>query len=487
VSNACDFLTKMLEYERAVGKLCGELQKTHQEYGVKWMLVHELNDHLPHKGGLLCDEMGLGKTIQVISVILGNPVKRTLVIVPKTIVQQWQREFTKFAPHLKVYVFDKHKDIPECDVVISSYSTCFNRGRNVDSKTAIHQVHWNRLVLDEAHEIRNRRSKIFNSLMALNTDIRWLLTGTPVFNTAEDFISLLMFVGYDRITIQTNYDKLKSLYVLRRTKDEANLSKCFFENVELEMFEDERKLYQDVFNESKEFIKKIFRNTSSINMKNMDLLECLLRARQCMIWPQLYLNGISKKHEIERKIWTGRSNKMETLVKMIKTHPSEKTLIFCQFMEEMKHIECLLKDEYETFRIDGSVEKNERERLIKNFKESKKNAIFIIQIKSGGQGLNLQEATRVYIMAPSWNPATELQAVGRSHRSGQTKDVYVKKLFYKSEERFPSVEESIMCLQGHKSLVCSEVLNDKRIENQIPIKGTSSKISINHIRKIFCV
>ena len=101
--------------------------------------------------------------------------------------------------------------------------------------------------------------------------------------------------------------------------------------------------------------------------------------------------------------------------------------------------------------------------------------------------MNLQEATRVYITAPSWNPATELQAIGRSHRSGQNKDVYVKKLVYRGDESFPSVEESIMCLQGHKSLICSEVLNDKRIENQIPTKGISSKISINDIRKIFCV
>lgn len=90
-------------------------------------------------------------------------------------------------------------------------------------------------------------------------------------------------------------------------------------------------------------------------------------------------------------------------------------------------------------------------------------------------------------MAPSWNPATELQAIGRSHRSGQTKNVFVKKLYYKGYDDFPSVEESIMKLQGHKSILCSEVLNDKRIENQIPVKGISAKVSINDIRKIFCV
>lgn len=476
----------MQEYERAVKRLNGTLQKPHQEYGVKWMLLHEINETIPKKGGFLCDEMGLGKTIQTISLILGNPVKRTLIVVPKTIVEQWHREFKKFAPQLKVSIYDKHKQIEECDVLISSYSSIVQRGEKRDFKTAIHEVHWNRLVLDEAHEIRNRRSKLFFSLNALMTDIRWMLTGTPVFNSTEDFISLLMFIGYCKLTIQGNYEKLKSLYILRRTKDTINLPKCFFENVELDMFDQERNFYENVFTESKEFMREVFKNSTNIGTKNMELLECLLRARQCMIWPQLYLNGISKKYEIDAGKWTGRSNKMETLHKLIKEHPNEKTLIFCQFVEEMNHIQNMLS-EYEVFRIDGSVDKNTREERIEDFKSSEKNSIFIIQIKSGGQGLNLQEATRVYITAPSWNPATELQAIGRSHRSGQNNDVYVKKLVYRGDENFPSVEESIMCLQGHKSLICSEVLNDKRIENQIPTKGISSKISINDIRKIFCV
>ena len=111
--------------------------------------------------------------------------------------------------------------------------------------------------------------------------------------------------------------------------------------------------------------------------------------------------------------------------------------------------------------------------------------MFIIQIKSGGQGLNLQEATRVYITGPSWNPATELQAVGRAHRTGQTKEVFVKKLIYKETDTFVSVEEEMMALQGHKSIVCSKVLNDERVERQIPVKRTTEKISILDIKKIF--
>jgi SNF2 family DNA or RNA helicase len=189
------------------------------------------------------------------------------------------------------------------------------------------------------------------------------------------------------------------------------------------------------------------------------------------------------KNETIPTRWTGRSNKMETLFRMIKEHPDEKSLIFCQFKGEMNYIQSQL--ECPVFRIDGSVAKEERVKQINAFKKTSGGAVFIIQIKSGGQGLNLQEATRVYITAPSWNPATELQAIGRSHRTGQTQTVHVKKLIYKECDRFVSVEEEMMALQGHKSIVCSEVLNDDRVKTQIPVNRTSDRISILDIKKIF--
>jgi SNF2 family DNA or RNA helicase len=253
--------------------------------------------------------------------------------------------------------------------------------------------------------------------------------------------------------------------------------------VELDMFPDERQLYEFVFQDAQATIQEAFRNAISLNSKNMVILECLLRARQCMIWPQMYLNGIAKKNGTQPEEWIGRSNKMETLFRMINSHPDEKTLVFCQFMGEMDYIQSKL--ECPTFRIDGSVAKEDRDKQVTLFKKAPPGSVFIIQIKSGGQGLNLQEATRVYITGPSWNPATELQAVGRSHRTGQTKQVYVKKLIYKETDTFVSVEEEMMALQGHKSIVCSKVLNDERIERQIPVKRTTEKISILDIKKIF--
>ena len=479
------------QYTLAKNSLNGRLFAPYQREGVLWMLNMEDQKSGP-KGGFLCDEMGLGKTVQLVSTMLGNPKPRTLIIVPKSIIMQWKDEINKFAPNLKVHVYDGSNRTLRDDahVTIAPYTVTTVKGFENGGETPLHRVHWNRVILDEAHEIRNKQSKTFKSVCRLMTDIKWIVTGTPVFNSMEDFVSLCTFLGLPRTFVQGRTRDIKDIYILRRTKEDLakinerlRLPPCDFENVELDMFPEEKSLYECVFLEAQSTIRDAFKNTMSINSKNMIILECLLRARQCMIHPQMYLNGVAKQNEVEPEKFTGRLNKMETLFRMIGEHPDEKTLVFCQFKGEMNYIQSQLN--CPVFRIDGTVSKDDRVKQIAAFKAAPQGAVFIIQIKSGGQGLNLQDATRVYITAPAWNPATELQAIGRSHRTGQNKKVYVKKLIYKECPRFISVEEEMMSLQGHKSIVCAEVLNDERIENQIPVKRVSSKISILDIRKIF--
>ena len=471
--------------------LNGRLIGPYQREGVEWMLGME-NQRDGPKGGFLCDEMGLGKSIQLIATMLANPRPRTLIVVPKSIITQWRDEIIKFAPKLSINIYDgPDREIYDtCDITIAPYTLLTVKGAEVGAPTPLHHMKWDRVILDEAHEIRNKKSKLFKSVCRLKTEIKWIVTGTPVFNSMEDFVSLCTFLGLSKVVVQGMTKQIKDIYILRRTKDDLaqinerlRLPPCHFENVELEMFKEEKQLYEIVFLEAQGIIRDAFKNAVSLNAKNMVILECLLRARQVMIHPPLYLEGIAKQNETQPEMWRGRSNKMETLFRMIGEHPSEKSLIFCQFRGEMNYIQSQL--DCPVFRIDGSVPKEERVRQIEGFKKAAPGAVFIIQIKSGGQGLNLQEATRVYITAPSWNPATELQAIGRAHRTGQTKVVHVKKLVYKECNRFVSVEEEMMALQGHKSLVCSEVFNDDRVKTQIPVKRTTAKISILDIKKIF--
>ena len=477
------------QYNCAKNNFNGRLFAHYQRAGVLWLLTMENQTSGPVKGGILADEMGLGKSAQLIATMLGNPKEHTLIVVPKSIITQWVQEIHRFAPKLTVGIFDGPNrsglEIIENEITIMPYSLL-----STNEETLIHKFSWDRVILDEAHEIRNKRSKLFKSVCSIKSDIRWIVTGTPVFNSMNDFVSLCAFLGIEKSLVQGMTNKIQDIYILRRTKDDLaqinerlRLPPCHFENVELEMFPDERQLYEFVFQDAQETIRDAFKNAISLNSKNMVILECLLRARQCMILPQMYLDGMAKKNQTQPEEWVGRSNKMETLMRLIQEHPDEKSLIFCQFMGEMDYIQNKL--ECPTFRIDGSVPKDERDCQVTAFKKAPPGAIFIIQIKSGGQGLNLQEATRVYITAPSWNPATELQAVARSHRTGQTKQVYVKKLIYKETDTFVSVEEEMMALQGHKSIVCSRVLNDERIEKQIPVKRTTDKISILDIKKIF--
>jgi SNF2 family DNA or RNA helicase len=482
-------------YKLGSNALKGRLISPYQREGVVWMLNRELSGSI--RGGFLCDEMGLGKTVQIITTILGNPGHRSLIVVPKSIVNQWSEELAKFAPNLSVFIYDgpdRTTDLGDANVVIAPYSVLIKKGKPKGTPTELHGFRWGRVVLDEGHEVRNAQSKIYASMKTLNCGIRWVISGTPVYNSIKDFVALCGFIGVSKERVQAMSNQIRETYVLRRTKQDVakfnqrlELPPCDFENTELEMYPDEKELYKQVYEQSQEKIRHLFATAENVGMHAMHILECFLRTRQAMIYPQLYIDGMAKKVDEDPELWDKPSKKMETLFEMIESHPTEKSLVFCQFMGEMDYIQEQLVDKgLEVFRIDGSVEQTERVGRLKNFKASKRGAVFVIQIKAGGQGLNIQEATRVYITAPSWNPATELQAISRSHRTGQTSKVYVRKLVYKGTEELPSIEESMMALQRHKAIVCAEVLNDPRIAEQLPEAG-SAGVTIRDVKKIFHV
>jgi len=471
------------------GTLEGVL-KPYQLEALSWMLMRELDTGI--KGGFLCDEMGLGKTVEIIATLLGNPREKTLIVVPKSIISQWEEEIEHFAPNLKVLVYDRSKSLAgDHQIVLAPYSLMIEKGKDKDTRTCFHEMIWDRIVLDEGHEIRNPKSKTFRSLATIPSRIRWVVTGTPIFNSLRDFVTLCVFLGFPKSVVQGQYEAVQKKFVLRRTKQDFPgvicIPRCEFENVEIEMYPEEESLYRDVFGTGQETVKNLYKmHGKDINMYTMHILECLLRCRQAMIHPQIYLDGVARKTETEAPEWEHGSKKFETLLGFVKEHPTEKSLVFCQFTSEMNLLHEMFEDEGMTvFRLDGSVSTEDRKLARKNFTKHKgEHCVFLIQIKAGGVGLNLQTASRVYITSPSWNPATELQAIARAHRTGQQKTVYVKKFVTKGGgEAWGSVEESIACLQDAKSQVCAELLNDERLLSQLPPKPKT--LGIQELRKIF--
>ena len=280
--------------------------------------------------------MGLGKSIQLIATMLGNPKPRTLIVVPKSIITQWAEEINRFAPNLTINIFDgPDRRIKEADVTIAPYTLLTVKGAKVDTKTALHMVQWDRVILDEAHEIRNNKSKLFKSVCRLQTQIKWIVTGTPVFNSMEDFVSLCTFLGLSKVVVQGMTNKIKDIYILRRTKDDLakinerlRLPPCYFENVELEMYPDEKQLYELVFLEAQDTIRDAFKEcpksqreeyghfgVSSPSTSGDDLATDV---------SQWYREAKWNKPEK----WVGRSNKMETLFEMIRGHPKRRHWCF---------------------------------------------------------------------------------------------------------------------------------------------------------------
>jgi SNF2 family DNA or RNA helicase len=434
--------------------------------------------------------MGLGKTIQLIATMLGNKKDKTLIVLPNSIIRQWESEIKRFAPKLNVLIFHgpnrtkNPRTFDLYDVVLAPYSVMVVRNKPKGTPTVMHKIRWGRIILDEGHEIRNPKSKLALSLKNIYADIKWVVTGTPVYNSKKDYEHLCKFIGLGSFTKQ-----IKDQFLLRRTKEDlpTPLPRCDFANVELEWSKEEKDLYFDVYKDCLDLLSAV-RHASMIEYYAA-IFVCLLRCRQVLIHPQIYIKSVNRQIESEKEKledWVHESTKFSTLFRMMKEHPEEKTIIFCQFIEEIELLKEMLGETMNVYTIHGSITIDNRDRQVSQFKEysGDKQSVFLIQIKAGGQGLNLQEASRVYIMAPSWNPATELQAIARSHRTGQTREVIVRKLIYSSsDDELPSIEESLMELQGHKAVISSEILNDPKLASQIPVKA--NKKSIRVLKKLF--
>lgn len=451
-------------YNKAVDEIKGKLEGEYQHEGVLWMLDRELSP-TNGKGGILADDMGLGKTMQTIATMKGNP-QTTLIITIVGIVGQWRDALINFGGYRPIIVSPSFTGIlpQEIDVVLTTYS-CFQKQKTTE---CFGHINWGRIVLDEGHKIRNSSGKGHNEIAKLNAGIKWILSGTPIQNSVKDITTLSEWIGHGKIDL----DETVSTILLRRTQEQQatrnetlSLPTLETQQVHLDFdTEDEKAFYEQV---QTFYLEK----TSNKN----DAMETIIRCRQAATHPLLFFQGIEKtKKNKKRRIVT--DNELPTEVpksatkftylmndiKRVQKETKEKCLIFCSWTNEMKLIQSELKAQgISSLMYDGKISQSNKEAVIYNFQWTTI-PVLILQITCGNAGLNLQCASRVYIMSPHWNPCIELQAIGRAYRKGQTKEVKCIRLLMKG-----TVEDRCEDIQMNKLDLISSAMSDDSMMNRL--------------------
>ena len=423
--------------------------KTHQFEGVEWCMDREQNGRPAGpsticRGGLIADEMGLGKTIEILGTMASNPVRRTLIVVPLPLLAQWNTAATRgkvFEP-LIYHGPAKRKltseDVSAASVVLTTYDTLASK-----TSKCLHEIRWNRLICDEAHRLRNRRTRAHAAIIQLNAEIRWLVTGTPIQNRKADFYSLCAAMGLPESYFkkQENLGKLAKSFILRRTKKDVGIQLPSLAEYRVGVewqSEDEARFAEDIHSllqfsgvAGRKGVRPKLGSTSA-KLFGSTTLPLLVRARQACVYPplmKLHLNKMVEEGVIESSDWlmnaVQTSSKVDAVVKKLIERRSEtdRKIVFCNYRGEIDAvIQKLEQAGISTGSLDGRTSKEDRTALL----EGKRTVeVLVLQIQTGCEGLNLQDFNEVFFVSPHWNPAVEDQAVARCHRIGQEKSVHV--------------------------------------------------------------
>jgi non-specific serine/threonine protein kinase len=454
----------------------GEL-RPYQKHGFDWL--HFLREY--KFGGILADDMGLGKTVQVLAFLLSlkeqaqaefssNPdgisVEKpaSLLVVPKSLIANWQRESERFTPalHFLEYMGNfrkKDTDIfNQYDVVLTTYGTML---RDVE---LLHGYKFHYVILDESQAIKNPLAKSAKAARLLDAEHRLVMTGTPVENNTFELWSQFAFLNPGLLgnldyfksafanPIESRQDeqaavmlrKLVFPFILRRTKEQVapelppRTERIIFTEMDIA----QKKLYSQTRERYRAELLGLIEN-EGINDVRLKILEGLLRLRQIAIHPTL----VDGKYK-------GEAPKFEILLETLETLQAEnhKALVFSQFVEVLK----LLRSELDERKIkyvylDGKTQ--DRQVRVDTFQNDPNYPFFLISLKAGGVGLNLTAADYVIHLDPWWNPAVEIQASDRAHRIGQDKPVFVYKLIARD-----TVEEKILERQEHKRALVKNLI-----------------------------
>lgn len=460
---------RLRAFERIVPQDCpegftGDL-RPYQKHGFDWLYF--LREY--KFGGILADDMGLGKTIQVLAYLQSlrerdKPQAASLLVVPKSLLVNWQRESEKFTPALRFLEYMgnfRKKDaglFNDYDVVLTTYGTML---RDIETLRG-HKFHY--IILDESQAIKNPIAKSAKAARLLNAEHRLVMTGTPVENNTFELWSQFAFLNpgllgnmdYFRSAfanpIENGRDesaaallrKLVYPFILRRTKEQV--APELPPRTERVIYTDLEPAQRKIYNQTKERYRAELLGlieTSGMADARMKILEGLLRLRQIAIHPALV-----------EKTYHGEAPKFEILLETLETLQAEghKALIFSQFIQTFALLKPELKRRDISFAyLDGQT--RDRQHEVDAFQNDPSIPFFLISLKAGGVGLNLTAADYVIHLDPWWNPAVEMQASDRAHRIGQDKPVFIYKIIARD-----TVEEKILQLQERKRALVQSII-----------------------------
>jgi SNF2 family DNA or RNA helicase len=456
--------------------------RDYQKQGAQWL--HERLES--HGFALLADEMGLGKTLQTIAAmtLLATPERPALVVVPTSLLYNWEAEIRRFAPSLKTIILyggqrESLHGVSDAHVIVTSYGVLMN------DRALFLKREFSLMVLDEASAIRNPDTDLARCCYRMNASCRLALTGTPLENGLQDLWSIFHYLqpGYlgERQPFRDRYERstpdslsLQSLrlrvmpFLLRRTKNEVvkELPAKVETDEWCEMSPNQSDLYQKVWEQGAENIEKLIKAKDS--SAHMSLLTLLLRLRQICCDAGLYAPELREEWSLEQ-----RSGKMKRLFDLIygSLSSGRKILVFSQFATQLRNIEAECQHlGIETLRLDGAT--RHRQEMVDRFQSETGPPVFLISLKAGGYGLNLTAASTVIHFDPWWNPAAEQQASDRAHRIGQSQPVNVYRLLTRD-----TVEERVKLLQSNKARLAEQMFgSDPQAASTMPSMDELSKI-----------
>lgn len=434
----------------------------YQEYGYKW-LSYLMDNNL---GGCLADDMGLGKTLQAITLIASlhnTPGKKSLIIMPKSLIYNWESEIKRFSPQIKCGIYygnfrDKSL-FDKVDVVITTYGTIRN------DISSLKDMKFDLVILDESQNIKNVNAQTTKAVMLLNSRHRLALSGTPIENNLGELYSLFRFLNPSMFgtlddfnhhyanPIQKDNDReaidelKKKIYpfILRRVKKEVlkdlpdKIEKTLFIGMNPEqkkLYEERRTYYYGMINNQ---IK-----SQGLGKTQFYILQALNELRQLTSCPEMKNpNVISSKREV-------LINNVQDAVEN-----DHKVLIFTNYIKSISSITSDLKKRgIKYLEMTGATK--DRQGLVDLFQKDKKYKVFVMTLKTGGVGLNLTAADTIFIYDPWWNKTVENQAVDRAYRLGQDRTVFSYKLILKD-----TIEEKILKLQESKSQLLDNLISDE--------------------------